>query len=154
MAYFLKIDGIAGESVDVKHKDEIELVGFSWGVEGATAIAGSGSGAGRIKLKEFEFLMRVNKASGPLFLAAASAKHLKWAQLSVRSKAAFDWLKVKLTDVLVTSYEQVADTEDEPHEMVAFDFARVEVEYTPQNASGAPGTPIKAGWDLSKNSKV
>ena len=31
-AYFLKLDGIPGESTDAKHKDEIELVAFSWGV--------------------------------------------------------------------------------------------------------------------------
>jgi type VI secretion system secreted protein Hcp len=30
--YFLKIDGISGESKDSKHKDEIELVSFSWGL--------------------------------------------------------------------------------------------------------------------------
>jgi len=30
--YFLKLDGIPGESTDAKHKDEIELVSFSWGV--------------------------------------------------------------------------------------------------------------------------
>ena len=29
--YFLKLDGIQGESADEKHKDEIQLMSFSWG---------------------------------------------------------------------------------------------------------------------------
>ena len=155
MGYFLKIDGIAGESVDQKHKDEIELVGFSWGVDAAgTGAAGSGGGAGRVKFKDFEFLMRVNKASPQLFLSAASGKHLKWATLTVRAKAAFDWLKIKFTDVLVSSYDQVADAEDDPHEMVAFAFGQVELEYTPQSHAGAPGSPVRAGWNLKQNLKI
>ena len=29
--FFLKIDGIKGESVDKDHKDEIEIASWSWG---------------------------------------------------------------------------------------------------------------------------
>ncbi len=29
--YFLKIDGIAGESTDDKHKEWIDVLSFSWG---------------------------------------------------------------------------------------------------------------------------
>ena len=29
--YFLKFDGIKGESADVKHKDEIDVESWSWG---------------------------------------------------------------------------------------------------------------------------
>ena len=29
--YFLKLDGIPGESVDSKHKDEIDIMSFSFG---------------------------------------------------------------------------------------------------------------------------
>jgi type VI secretion system secreted protein Hcp len=153
--YFLKLDGIAGESTDAKHKDEIELVSFSWGVAQAVSGGASGRGAGKAQLKQFEFLVRVSKASPALFLAAVSGRHLKDASLSVRrsTKAAFDWLKVKFSDVLITSYEQAGD-EEAPHELVAFDFARVELQVTPQAPRGAAGTPVSAGWDLSKNLKI
>jgi len=30
--YFLKLDGIEGESQDYKHKGEIDVESFSWGV--------------------------------------------------------------------------------------------------------------------------
>ena len=34
---FLKIDGIDGDSTDKKHKGEIELLSFSWGLSNKTA---------------------------------------------------------------------------------------------------------------------
>lgn len=41
--YFLKVDGIQGESVDPKHKDEIELISYGWGLAQAST---SGAGPG------------------------------------------------------------------------------------------------------------
>jgi type VI protein secretion system component Hcp len=40
MPYFLKIEGIAGESTDAKHKGEIEVESFSWGVPSAEVVPG------------------------------------------------------------------------------------------------------------------
>ena len=152
--YFLKLDGVPGESTDQKHKNEIELVSFSWGVARSGQSA-RGGGAGRPEFKGFEFLMKVNKASPQLFLAAVTGKHIKWATLSVRraGKTALEYLKIKLEDVLVSSYDQAAD-EDPPYELVAFDFGRIEIEYTQRKARGAAGDRVKAGWDLKKNSKI
>ena len=154
--YFLKLDGISGESRDAKHKDEIQLVSFAWGVtkpsDGGSA---TGRGAGRPTFEDFRFTMDVNRASPQLFLAGASGKHIKEAQLSVRraGKVQLEYLKIKFTDVLVTSFEEVAGGEA-PTETVGFKFARIELEYTPQQATGGPAAGIKAGWDLSKNTKI
>jgi type VI secretion system secreted protein Hcp len=154
--YFLKIDGIPGESRDAKHKGEIELVSFSWGVaQAGRPAAGGGGGAGRPQFKDFEFLMRVNKASPQLFLATVSGKHLKEANLSVRrsGKAQLEYLKIKFTDVIVSSYEQRAAA-DAPEEVVAFSFGRVELSYTAQGTAGGAAGSINAGWDLAKNVKL
>ena len=41
--YFLKIDGLDGESRDSKHKGEIEISSFSWGMsQQGSGAAGSG----------------------------------------------------------------------------------------------------------------
>jgi type VI secretion system secreted protein Hcp len=71
--YFLKIDGIDGESQDAKHKNEIDLESFSWGAtQGGTMAFGGGGGAGKVQMQDFHFVMRVNKASPKLFLACAN----------------------------------------------------------------------------------
>jgi type VI secretion system secreted protein Hcp len=43
---FAKIGDIKGESLDSKHKDEIEVLSFSWGVTNSASIGSGGGGAG------------------------------------------------------------------------------------------------------------
>lgn len=156
--YFLKIDGIPGESQDDKHKDWIALASFSWGIaEQGPPSHGGGGAAGRVTSRGFEFVMRANKASPKLFLSCASGQHIKEATLSVRraggSKTQLEYLKIKFSDLLVTSFDQ-AGGEEPPQETVAFDFRQIELAYTPQDSSGAGSTPVTASWDLSKNTKI
>ncbi len=42
---FIKIDGIKGESQDAKHKDEIDVLSWSWALEQSAAIPPGGGGA-------------------------------------------------------------------------------------------------------------
>jgi type VI secretion system secreted protein Hcp len=149
--YFLKIDGIPGESRDAKHKDEIELVSFGWGLDAETGGgSGGGGGAGRAHFQPFHFTMLTNKASPQLFLATASGKHLKEATLSARraGKQALEYLKIKFTEVFVTSFHEEAGPES-PTELIAFDFGRIEIEYSTQR-----GGTERAGWDVKKNVKI
>src|SRR5205823_12816720 len=114
MDYFLKIDGIQGESADAKHKGEIELVSFGWGVDVETGGGGGGGGgAGRAHFQRFQFTMLTNKASPQLFLSTVSGKHLKEATLRVRraGKQALEDLKSKFSEVVVTAFHEEAGHE-------------------------------------------
>ena len=63
-SYFLKFDGIKGESTDAKHKDEIDIESWSWGETNAGAAApAAGGGAGKVQMQDFHFMMQLNKAS-------------------------------------------------------------------------------------------
>jgi type VI secretion system secreted protein Hcp len=155
--YFLKIDGIQGESRDAKHKGEIDLESFSWG-ETATAGVGTGGGggAGRVHMDDLHVVMKLNKASPLLFLACASGRHLKQAILTARKagKAQLEFLVFKFSDVLVSSFHTSGNNDLEPVDQVSFNFARIEIEYRPQKADGSLDTPVKAGWDVKANKKV
>jgi type VI secretion system secreted protein Hcp len=106
--YFLKIDGIAGESQDAKHKGEIEIESFSWGVSqtGAHA-AGGGGGAGKVHFHDLTITKTVDKASPNLFLKCASGEHIKQAVLTVRKagERQEDFLRVTFSDVLISSFQ-------------------------------------------------
>ena len=105
---FLKIDSIAGESTDAKHKDEIEIESFSWGVSNTSGGAvGGGGGAGKAQFDDITFVARTSKASPKLFLAAAGGQHLKQALLTMRKSGeqSAEFYKVTLQDVLVSSFE-------------------------------------------------
>jgi type VI secretion system secreted protein Hcp len=155
--YFLKIDGIPGESADSKHKDEIELASFSWGLTNVPSHAG-GAG-GRADFHDFYFTARVSKASPLLFLSCATGKYIKEANLSVRRAGGgkggqMEYLNIKFSDVLITSFQEAAGGGDAPAESVGLAFARVELDYSGAHPSGAGAGSIKAGWDLSKNAKL
>jgi type VI secretion system secreted protein Hcp len=153
--YFLKIDGIPGESQDAKHKDEIQLLSFSWGETNAgTFGAGGGGGAGKVQMQDFHFVMNVNKASPKLFLSCANGAHIKQAILTARKagKDQQDYLKVTFSDLLISSFQTsgAADSGSLPLDQISFNFAKVEMEYKEQKADGSLGGTIKAHYDLKK----
>jgi len=148
--YFLKIDGIDGESHDSKHKDEIDLMSWSFGAsQMGTHSAGGGGGAGKVSMQDFSFTMHVNKATPKLFLACATGAHIKKAVLTCRKagKEQQDFQKVTFTDLLVSSYHTSGSSEN-PIDNISLNFAKIEFEYKEQKADGTLGGAVKAGYDL------
>ena len=76
--YFIKFDGINGESVDAKHKNEIDVESWSWGeTHAAAGPSGSGAGAGKVSMQDFQFVMGLNRASIGLMQACATGQHIQ-----------------------------------------------------------------------------
>ena len=155
---FLKLDGIAGESNDSKHKDEIDIESFQWGLNLPVSFSGGGGGAtGKASFQDFSFTANSSKASPKLFLACASGQHIKDGTITVRKsgKDQQEYYTVKLTDCLVSLYDQAAVAAgDVPQDAFALNYSKIEVTYKPQNPDGTLGAPIEAGWDVSANTKI
>jgi type VI secretion system secreted protein Hcp len=154
--YFLKVDGILGESKDAKHKDEIDVLAFSWGVSSAKAASGGGGAAGKAVFDDLLVLANTSKASPLLWQACASGKHFKSAVLTGRraAKAPVEFLKITLTDVLIVSYELDGSDEGQPVDQIGLACAKIVTEYTPFDATGKAQPAVKAGWDMKANKKV
>jgi type VI secretion system secreted protein Hcp len=152
--YFLRIDGVPGESIDDKHKGEIDVEAWSWGETNPRPPGGVGGGAGKVEVQDFNFTSKISKASPALLLACASGKHFKSAVLTARKagKPQAEFLTFSLSDVLVSSY-QTGGSEGEvvPTDSFALNFSKIQVEYKLQKADGSLGTSIKAGWDVKQN---
>lgn len=154
---FLKLDGIKGESKDSKHKDEIHIESFSWGMNqtGASATQGGG-GAGKVSVHDISFTKPVDISSTGLMLACCQGKHIKSGLLTVRKAGdkPLEYLKIKLSDLLITSVQEAGHGGDILNENVTLNFAKFEVEYQEQLAdgSGKPGPPM--GWDIKANVKA
>ena len=151
--YFLKLDGIQGESQDKTHKNEIEIESFSWGAtQTGTASHGGGMGAGRVSVQDFNFVMQVNKASPKLFLACAQGEHIKNAILVCRKagKEQQEYLKVTFTDLLVSNYltSGAGAGGAAPMDQISLNFSKMEMEYKEQKADGSLGGAIKAHYDM------
>src|SRR5438876_5728497 len=151
--YFLKIDGVPGESHDTKHPDEIQVLSFSFGeTQAGTMAFGGGGGAGKVQMQDFHFMMNVNKASPKLFLTCATGEHIKGAILTARKagKDQQDYLKVTFTDLLVSSFQTNGDAHANslPVDSISLNFAKIEWEYKIQNADGTLGAGVKTAYDL------
>lgn len=157
--YFLKIDGVDGESTDDKHKGEIQLESFSFGATNSGSFnSGGGGGSGKVVVQDFHFVKKVDKASAKLFTACCTGEHIKTATLTCRKagKDAQEFLKILLSPVLVSSFNEggAAGADIIPTEQVSLSFAKVEFKYKAQQADGTLGGEIVGGWDVTANKKV
>ena len=157
--YFLKLDGISGESADAKHKGEIEVLSFSFGetLAGPGGHPGGGVGAGKVEMTDFAFTAGTSKASPVLFQHCASGRHIKQALLTLRKagKGQLEYLKIKLEDVLVSSYSLSGqESEGNPHDAFSLNFQKISVDYRPQKPDGSLAAAVHGGWDLKKNAKL
>ena len=153
--YFLKLKDIEGESADAKHKNEIDIESWSWGENNAGShAAGGGGGAGKVSMQDFNFTMRVNKASPKLLLACANGQHIKEGLLTCRKagKDQQEYLKVKFTDLLVSSFQTGGSSGDViPVDQISLNFAKIEYEYYPQKEDGTLGSKVPVWWNLKEN---
>lgn len=155
--YFLKIDTVPGDSHDAQHRDEIEVLAFSWGETHAGPPAtGTGSGAGKVHIEDFHFTSLTGSASPKLMLLCANGKHVKNAVLVARraGTAQQEYLKLTFTDVTVTSYHVSGSEGDVPIDEVSLQFAKVQIDYRPQRANGSLATAVHAGWDVKLNKEL
>ncbi len=170
--YFLNLDGIKGESADDKHKGEIDIMSFSWGATNTgTNVSGGGGGAGKVSFEDIHITKTVDKSSPLLMLACASGQHIKSAVLACRKAGGEqqEYLKITLTDVLVSSYQSGGHGHDVagnssadngqtfgpvPTDTISLNFAKITYEYKPQKPDGSLDSAVNAGWDIKANKKA
>ena len=158
MPYFLKIEGIAGDSTDAKHKGEIEVESFTFGVA-QSASPGGGGGGGKVSFEDLEIVTPFSRASPRLLEACATGEHLRSAVLTGRrsgGKAQFEYLTLTLSDVLVSAYRSSAATPDavNPSDGFSLAYAKLQIEHKGQSPTGAVGGTVVAGFDVASNQKL
>lgn len=157
--YFLKIEGVDGESLDDKHKGSIELESFSWGATQKVAGGGGGgAGAGKVSIQDFHFLKKLDKSSPKLFLACCTGTHFPKVTLTARKagKGQQEYLKIVLTDVMVSGFQTNAagDANPIPSDQVTLNFAKFNLDYAPQKADGSLDGAVKVAYDVKANKSV
>jgi type VI secretion system secreted protein Hcp len=158
MDMFIKIGALKGESKDKTHKEEIDVLAWSWGASNSgSAHVGGGAGAGKVNVQDLSFTKYVDKCTPDLLLAVCNGKHYPDATLVVRKAGEnpVEYITIKLKEVLVTSVsEGGSGGEDRLTENVTLNFAQVSYSYKPQKADGSADTAIPMSWDISANVKA
>ena len=152
---FAKIGDIKGESFDDKHKGEIEVLSWSWGVtQSGTMAHGGGGGEGKANFNDFNFTHHIDKASPVLMKACATGEHIKDATITVRKagKGQQEFLIIKMADVIITGVAPSgAGDGAATAEHVALQFAKVDLEYKPQKQDGSLDAGIHFKYDIKGN---
>jgi type VI secretion system secreted protein Hcp len=158
--FYLKIDGIDGESTSDQHAGEIEILSFSWGVSNSGSMSsGSGGGAGKASFQDISFVRRLDKASPKLMLACATGQHIPSAILVCRKSGGDGrseaYYKITLNDILVSSVSTSGNSGgDLPTESFSLNFAKIEWEYVPLSVDGVPEEPVRAGFNVLLNEPI
>ncbi|HUL92132.1 MAG TPA: type VI secretion system tube protein Hcp [Burkholderiales bacterium] len=154
---FLKMDGIQGESLDARHKGEMEILSYTQAATGPFARGTAGAGAaGKAVCGTVTIVKYVDLASPDLILNALNGRHIPKAVITFRKPGQqFEYYKVTLDDVIVTEVEQTdGKTQPRATEKVTLMGRRFNYEYTAQTPQGGTGGRPKAGWDCVAASKA
>jgi type VI secretion system secreted protein Hcp len=130
---FAKIGDIQGDSVDAKHKGEIDVLSWSWGVSQSGSIGtGGGGGSGKASFQDFQITHGVDRASPSLLKACATGQHIPEATI---------------TGVHPGSAPGAPGLV----ENVSLQFGKVDLEYRPQKPDGSLDTGIHFKYDIKNN---
>jgi type VI secretion system secreted protein Hcp len=130
---FLKLDGIEGESTAKKHEGEIEVLSFSWNIRNTiTGNTGGGGGAGKAVPSDFNIVKHIDKASPAIMVAVCTGEHIRDATFTVEQarggRGGEAFLKIKLTDVLISSYQTGGGGNDVPTDQVSLNFVKLNIQ--------------------------
>jgi type VI secretion system secreted protein Hcp len=147
--YFLKIDGIDGESTADGHKGEIELESWSWGESNPSTVGPGGSSSGRAVASPLTITKSMDKATPKLMFACASGTHFPEAVLYARDPKGTDRMKLTLQQVSCSSFSSSGGGQPLPMEEISMNFGKIKVEYIQLGQKG--DLTHSAGWDFIEN---
>jgi type VI secretion system secreted protein Hcp len=136
--YFLKLDAIDGESQDDKHKNEIQIMSWSWGASQVSSVAGTGgSGAGKVDCSDFSIMTYFDKATPKLFKSIGLGTHIKTGTMTATKSGAEGkpYLKVDFKEMFVTSL-QISGSSEVPTVSLSFSYNEIKIDYSTQNEQG------------------
>ncbi|MDQ8189773.1 Hcp family type VI secretion system effector [Roseibacillus persicicus] len=151
---FLRVHGIDGESDDKSHKDEIDVLAWSWGMSNSGTTHTSGPSAGKATFKDLTVTKYVDKSSPPLMLKAIKSERIDNATLVVRKagEAPLEYITLDLKDIIVSSITTGGSGgEDRLTENVTFNFSKFKLTYQEQPSDGSPGDTEEIDWDIVAN---
>jgi type VI secretion system secreted protein Hcp len=142
---FLKLTNIKGESQDSKHKDEIDVLSWSWGTSTGTGKVKKGAVPPQC-IQDLYLTKYVDSSSPQLIMMGVVGEIAKEGTLTVRKSGEkqLEYLTLKMTDVMVTSYQTGGSSaSDAPLiDQVVLHFSSIEGEYRPQRPDGTIGNAV------------
>jgi type VI secretion system secreted protein Hcp len=155
---FLKIPGIKGESQDKDHKDQIDVLSWSWGaVQHVVQSTGGGRGVSKVNVADLQITKFVDASTPLLMEAACTGKHFDDVLLYIRKAGGGqqEYIKYELKNCIVSSINVAASSGEEQFtEAISLNFEEINFGYKPQKPDGTLAGNIPFGYNVVKNAKV
>ena len=157
-ATFLRLGDILGESTDAKHKDHIEILSFTQSWTNSIELGGGGAGVGKVQCGAITMMKNIDKSSPQLLKGVVTGHHYKDGVISFQSsdgRAQSEYYNIVMHNVIVTELTQT-DSPDPNRifEKLVLNAQSFEFKYTPTDAKGKLGTPVRFEWDCGANQGV
>jgi type VI secretion system secreted protein Hcp len=156
--YFLKIDGVTGETTTGNTPGAIAVDGFELGAENKMTIgsASSGAGAGKATLNELTIEKPVDSTSPALFGMLGAGTKISGMELVARKAGpagtAPIYMRYTFQLAFVTSQTQTgAAGDDGIQEKLTFSYGSVKQTYVKLGASGTPAGTVFGSWNQVTN---
>ncbi|MCC8396372.1 type VI secretion system tube protein Hcp [Paraburkholderia sp. MMS20-SJTR3] len=150
---FVKIDGIAGESKDEFHPNEIEVNSWRWKMEQLSSmLTGASPGAPKATIVDLQFVHQIDRSSPNLMRYCLTGRRIPTAVLTTRKAGGvpMDFLKITMENVVITSVEPIV-FDNSYFEHVSMSFSRVKQEYKLQGGAGTSAGTVTASFDIKEN---
>jgi type VI secretion system secreted protein Hcp len=151
---FLKIEGIKGESLDKKHKDEIEILSFTQSfINTYDGAIGGGGGAGKVQCGAVTMMKSIDSSSPLLLKGVATGQHYKEAVITFRSgNTASEYYVIRMQDLLISELSQTDSADpNRIFEKLVLNARSFEFKYSPTTVKGELGAPVSFKWDCAAN---
>ena len=155
---FLKIEGedIKGEAKDSSHKEEIDVLAWSWGAtQSGSFHVGGGGGAGKVNVQDLSVTKYVDSASAAIMKSVCKGTPHDKCTLVVRKAGdkPLEYLTIEMEKCLFSSLSTGGSGgEDRLTENVTINFAKFKVSYQPQaDKGGKEGGAKEMTWNIETN---
>lgn len=156
--YYLKIDGIEGESTTKGYEGWSDIEAFSQSIHQAD---GGATGAARRRsaavLEDMILVKEMDQSSPKLQEAVSSGKHFPKVEIHLTTTsgggARVVYCSYELKNAMITSYNLSGGREEVPTEELAIDFEEIKVVYTKYDSRGRKTGNVEYSWKVEKGTK-
>ena len=155
MPIYMKYDGVDGDVTAEGHKDWINLHTVSWGSSRNVTTSGEAGQRQKsaIQMREVVISKDRDHASGKLWrehlMGDPKTVEMVWTTNSQGGESIFQ--KIKLTNVLISSFSSAGSADSKPMEQISFNFTEIEGTFFDMAHEGTKTTkPFVQSYNLSK----
>lgn len=158
--FFLKLDGITGESQDADHSGELDILTVADSITNAgTYDIGTGGNTGKALFSDIAITKYVDCSSPVLRQYCALGTAIGTATFSINKQAGenkLEYLKITLQNAVVTSiqFHGSGGSTEPMQESMTLNFAGIIYEYKQQSNTGGAANTITFGRDIQKNQNI